>query len=162
MPTLAAAPQPVKFTIGNNYYFKGDQKVNMDAATFMDSGRTYVPVRYLADALGLTSDWKQANQEVDLTESFSAGADPKTGAPLQMKDTLCFFINQKYMRYQGGHNGQVTVNKKYDIDVAPVIKEGRTYLPARYVAENFDYDVSWDTSTQTVTLTPMNGGEGGL
>jgi hypothetical protein len=34
------------------------------------------------------------------------------------------------------------------MDVAPVIKEGRTYLPARYVAEALGYRVDWDGASK--------------
>lgn len=38
------------------------------------------------------------------------------------------------------------------MDVAPLIKNGRTYLPARYVAEAFGYTVHWNPSDQTVAI----------
>jgi hypothetical protein len=33
-----------------------------------------------------------------------------------------------------------------------VIRDGRTYLPAKYVAEALGYTVSWDAATQTVSI----------
>ena len=38
------------------------------------------------------------------------------------------------------------------MDVAPYIKEGRTMLPVRYVAEGLGFDVEWIESTRTVVL----------
>ncbi len=38
-------------------------------------------------------------------------------------------------------------------DVAPVIRDGRTCLPARYVAESFGCRVSWDEAAQMVIIT---------
>lgn len=38
-------------------------------------------------------------------------------------------------------------------DVQPLLKNGRTMLPARFVAENLGATVSWDDATQTVTVT---------
>ena len=38
------------------------------------------------------------------------------------------------------------------MDVAPYIKEGRTMLPVRYVAEGLGFDVKWIESTRTVVL----------
>lgn len=43
-------------------------------------------------------------------------------------------------------------NKEAKMDVAPIIKNGRTMLPARFVAENLGAEVSWDAETQTVTI----------
>jgi hypothetical protein len=36
--------------------------------------------------------------------------------------------------------------------VAPLVRNGRTYLPARYVAEAFGRAVTWDQASQTVTI----------
>ena len=47
----------------------------------------------------------------------------------------------------------LTVNgQTQTMDQAPVIRDGRTYLPARYVAEAFGDNVSWDAASQTVTV----------
>lgn len=37
-------------------------------------------------------------------------------------------------------------------DVAPVIVDSRTFLPARYVAEAFGAAVVWEETTQTVRI----------
>ncbi|EFI42485.1 stalk domain-containing protein [Peptoniphilus sp. oral taxon 386] len=39
------------------------------------------------------------------------------------------------------------------MDVAPYIKDGRTMLPLRYVAESLGYTVSWNASTRIATFT---------
>ena len=39
------------------------------------------------------------------------------------------------------------------MDVAPVIIDGRTLAPARYVAEAFDYCVNWNEDTKSVLIT---------
>jgi hypothetical protein len=39
------------------------------------------------------------------------------------------------------------------MDVAPYIKNGRTYVPMRYAAETIGAEVVWDATAQTVTLT---------
>ena len=41
-------------------------------------------------------------------------------------------------------------------DVAPLIKDDRAYLPARFVAENLDAEVYWDDTTKTVTIIGEN------
>ena len=38
-------------------------------------------------------------------------------------------------------------------NVVPIIIEGRTMLPIRFVAENLGCDVKWDGVTKTVTIT---------
>lgn len=41
-------------------------------------------------------------------------------------------------------------------DVAPIIRNDRTMLPARFVAENLGAEVTWDADTRTVTITKEN------
>ncbi|WP_458407698.1 stalk domain-containing protein [Anaerotignum sp.] len=45
-------------------------------------------------------------------------------------------------------NGEYIVN-----DVAPVLKDGRTMLPARFVLEALGADVTWDNAAKKVTVT---------
>lgn len=46
----------VVFIVGNDRYYVNNQTpgVKMDAKPFIETGRTFVPVRYLSNALGIT------------------------------------------------------------------------------------------------------------
>ncbi|MCL6479162.1 MAG: copper amine oxidase N-terminal domain-containing protein [Peptococcaceae bacterium] len=51
----------------------------------------------------------------------------------------------------------ITTNgRAREIDVAPILNEseGRTYLPARYIAEGLGFEVDWDEASQTVLCWP--------
>ena len=48
------------------------------------------------------------------------------------------------------------VQSKIKMDVAPYIRDGRTMLPIRYVAEALGFDVEWNRSTRTVVLKDNN------
>jgi hypothetical protein len=39
------------------------------------------------------------------------------------------------------------------LDVAPEIKNGRTFLPLRALAENLGLDLAWEPISQTISLT---------
>jgi hypothetical protein len=39
-----------------------------------------------------------------------------------------------------------------ETDVAPYIKQDRTYVPIRFFAEEIGLDVQWDQATRTVIL----------
>jgi hypothetical protein len=124
----AAAGQ---FKIDSNIYqLNGVAKV-MDVAPYIKSGRTYVPVRYLAYALGVAEAdvvWDEASQKVTLTKGDNV-----------VELTI--------------GNTSITVNGEAQaMDVAPEITNGRTMLPARYVAEGLGYVVGWDPGTRTVLI----------
>jgi len=119
----------VKFTIGQTSYVVGDRSNTMDAAPFVSHGRTLVPIRYLAGALGAHTTWDDATRTVIITRGPALHLEMVVGSRT---------INV---------NGRLS-----QMDVSPAIVDGRTYLPARYVAEPLGYTVEWDAGTQTVNI----------
>ncbi len=126
---VAAAGARVDFTIGESHYVMDGQVVNTDAAPFIENGRTYVPVRYLGDALGAYVEWKGETRTVVLTKGS-----------VEVRLVI------------GSHTITVAGEGRV-MDVAPLIREGRTFLPARYVAEAFGYQVGWNAEERMVTIT---------
>ena len=121
-----------KFVVGESQYTNNGVTVSMDAASFIQNNRTYVPVRYLANALGVTDEniaWSEGARTVTLT-------GPNTVVTLTV-----------------GSNVITTSTGTITADVPVIIKDNRTYLPARFVANAFGADVAWDAATRTVTIT---------
>ncbi|MCL6635857.1 MAG: copper amine oxidase N-terminal domain-containing protein, partial [Peptococcaceae bacterium] len=121
------------FVLGQKSYFSDGQTREMDAVPFIQNGRAFVPVRYLALSLGVPEDkiiWSPSAQTVTLM---------KDGANVVMA--------------VGGNIIYVN-GRPREIDAVPVLKDGRTYLPARYVAEGLGYEVAWDDSAQAVLIGP--------
>ncbi|RYD01285.1 hypothetical protein N752_30275 [Desulforamulus aquiferis] len=112
--TPAPEAGTVVFNIGSTIYTAGGVTKVMDAAPYIKDGRTYVPVRYLALALGVNeSDIAFENGVVTLV---------KGDATIQL--TI-------------GSKSLVSNDSTIEMDVAPEITDGRTMLPARFVAEAF-------------------------
>ena len=124
----------VVFKIGVSEYVVDGQTpgVKMDVAPFIESDRTFVPVRFLGNALGVT-------------DSNIAWDNNTKTATLQDNATLSMTIGQARITSDG---------KTKPIDVAPLLKSDRTFLPARFVAEGLGYQVDWDEATQTVVCWP--------
>ncbi|MDU3087777.1 MAG: stalk domain-containing protein, partial [Peptoniphilus harei] len=74
----------------------------------------------------------------------------KTEAATPVRDTLWYVFHINEFQYEVVRNGVVT---KRLMDVTPVIQNGRTMLPLRYVAEALQADVKWDAKTRTATFT---------
>lgn len=127
----------VVFKIGVPYYVVNGQTpgVKMDVAPFIKNDRTFVPVRFLGNALGVSDDniaWDNAKQMATLR-----------GAKAELR----MIIGQPLIFS--------TVSGPKPIDVAPMLVDpGRTMLPARFVAEGLGYEVDWDDATQTVICWP--------
>ncbi|MFZ5595835.1 MAG: stalk domain-containing protein [Bacillota bacterium] len=134
---LADGGRKILFKVGSKDYemqVGGVSRVEKaDAAPFAEGGRVYVPVRYLALALGIPETgirWSPAGQTVTLD------GDGKT---------VTLAVGRNIMWVNGA--------ARPPMDVAPVIREGRTCLPARYVAESFGFRVDWDEAAQKVIIT---------
>ncbi|MEW6696522.1 MAG: copper amine oxidase N-terminal domain-containing protein [Bacillota bacterium] len=110
----APATGSVLFNIGSSVYTVDNVTKVMDAAPYIKNGRTYVPVRYLALSLGVAEEnIKYENGVVTLVKGDV---------------TLKLTIGDKNLV-----KGDATVT----MDVAPEVVNGRTMLPARFVAEGF-------------------------
>lgn len=132
-PAYAADP-PQKhdavFFVGKTTYQADGYAKTMDVAPYTANGRIYVPVRYLAEALGLAVDWNAETESVTL-----AG-----------EKEIKLVIKQKTMIVNGN---------PVNMDVVPVTYQGRTMLPARWVAEALGYTVYWFDKLKTVHVWPV-------
>ena len=104
----------------------------MDVAPYIKDGRTFLPLRYIANAAGVADSditWDPATQEVTIS---------KGGRLVQVT------IGSTTMLING---------KAVTMDVAPEISNGRTCLPFAWVAQALGANITWDATTQTVTVT---------
>lgn len=125
-----------RFTVGNRSYTRstagGQFREKMDVAPFIEDGRTYVPVRYLAYALGI----------------------PETGISWDGKtNTVTLILGSTVVKLTVGEKVLLLNETARAMDVAPVNVSGRVFLPARFVAEAFGYQVQWLESTREVLIT---------
>lgn len=110
--------------------FVDGRQLFFDTDPYIDSSaRTMVPFRGIAEALGATVDWSPGVGKVTITND---------------NDKIVFTINSSYVTV----NGITRV-----IDTKPVIKTGRTMVPARYVAEFLGADVKWEPGVLRVIIT---------
>lgn len=156
----AVPPVDAKFVVGEASYTANGKTTEMDARTFIENSRTYVPIRYIAYALGVPESgvvWDEPTKTVQLVRGYNVlkfRVGSKESNFYQAYWGYCPNDNPWYLTYQTEFGGDKTYIKKcYKMmDVAPVNRNGRVYLPARFVAEGFGVDVSWDNAARTVTL----------
>lgn len=106
-----------------------DLEVEMDVPPDVRDGRTMVPIRAVAEALGADVEWVQDTQQIVMTR---AGV------------TVTMTLNSTTATIDG---------EAVEMDVAPYATEGRTLIPARYVAEFFGQKVDWDGNRRQVLIT---------
>lgn len=116
----------LKMRIGEKYIYFDGVKNEIDTSIFTYNGRTMVPVRFIAESFGFDVFWN--NGEVVLKN---------------LKNEIRLFIGKNEIEING---------KKIKIDSSPVIKDGRTFLPIRYISEALNLIVSWDGVKKEVTV----------
>lgn len=102
--------------------------VKTDVDPFISEDRTFVPIRFVAETLGKKVEWNNEKRIVTITD------DAKT-----IKLTI-------------GNKKALVNDKEVQIDVAPLIKKDRTFVPIRFVAENFDAKIDWDNANYKVII----------
>ena len=126
--TPAVVRNSASFVIGSTDYKVNGSAAKMDAAPYINNGRTMLPVRFLAESLGATVGWDQDTQSVSIL---------KDGRAISLQ------VGNQNMNV-GGVN--------VVLDASPENKDGRVFLPYRAIAEALGAQVAWDATTQTVTL----------
>ena len=104
------------------------EKVETQVPPTIIDGRTMVPVRDIFEACGAKVNW-------DVNTKTITGEKGNTTVVMQI-DSNMLFINE-----------DVT-----EMDATPVIIDGRTLAPARYVAESFGGIVDWDAENKVVMI----------
>ncbi|NLK00093.1 MAG: copper amine oxidase N-terminal domain-containing protein [Clostridia bacterium] len=124
----------VVFSIGlDEYFVDGNTNgIKMDAKPFIENGRTFVPVRYLGNALGVTDE-------------FIGWESPKVTFKEPGFPKVELSVGKKEIKSDGTAKS---------MDTAPLLRSGRTYLPARFVAEALGYEVDWDADNKVVVCWP--------
>ncbi|MGF7046939.1 hypothetical protein J2T13_001441 [Paenibacillus sp. DS2015] len=132
LSTSFASAEDVKIRVVVN-----GRKINFpDAQPFVDAqGRTQVPSRFIAEALGASTTWNAKEQKA----SFELE-----------KNKLVLTIGQSKYLLNGG---------TYRMDTVAIVKNARTYVPARYVAQAFGAEVKWDKAVRTVYIQTNTTGE---
>jgi len=114
--------------VGNdNAYINGEQ-VKIDAPPFILGGNVMVPLRFILTSFKANLDWDSIFQIITLT------------------------LGSNRVRLQIGNlradvNGQLKM-----LPTAPVLIKGVTFVPLRFISENFGADVKWDGTLKAVSI----------
>ena len=65
--TINSGSTFIYITVGANIALINGKEIALDSAAFVENGRTYVPIRFLSEALGAKVEWNSNTQEVIIT-----------------------------------------------------------------------------------------------
>ncbi len=117
------------FSIGSSVYIKNGKAYQMDTTPLALDGRTMVPVRYVAEAVGINSN----------AIKFSKGKITIPGESLIEMNLGSRIITV---------NGQLKT-----MATAPISIGGRIFVPVSEIATLLDVQVEWNSKNKTATFT---------
>lgn len=127
--TTSTTSKIIKFKLGQNYVWVDNTKKELDVEPFIKSSRTMVPFRALAESLGASVDWNS-----------------KTKTVIYQKDNhiieLPIGVNYVFV------NGE-----KVQLDQGAIIKDGRSFVPSRFISERLGAKVDWIPKEKEVIIT---------
>jgi len=102
---------------------------NSNVTPVVVNNRTLIPVRALIENIGGSVNWNSGTQTVTLNYK---------------NDEIRLIINNTTAYLN---------NKEQKLDSEPVIINGHTMLPIRFITENFGFDVNWNKEDNTIMIT---------
>ena len=111
-------------------YVAGEQ-VAFDTPPVLLNDRTMVPMRAIFEKLGATVKWNEKFMRVE-----------------------GLFEDGKHIMLYIDKNTAYVDGELKTLDAAPYLKDSRTMIPLRFVAEGSGAVVNWDDATQSVSITP--------
>jgi hypothetical protein len=129
VPVIGPVTKVIVLTIGSDIVTIDDKATTVDAAPEIVDGRTFVPIRFIAETFGSTVTWL-----------------PETkGVTIVLGDTT--------IGLQIGNATAVINGNILALDAAPYIKNSRTMVPLRVITESFGGNVAWDPINHIITIT---------
>jgi hypothetical protein len=119
----------VKVQIGSDIMTVNGKAVQIDAPAEIMNGRTFLPLRAISEALGAMVDWIAETQGITVT------------------------LGENTIGLQIGNTSAVVNGTVMTLDAAPYIKNSRTMVPFRVIAEGLGATVEWDPALRIVTVT---------
>ncbi|WP_265444212.1 stalk domain-containing protein [Acetivibrio straminisolvens] len=102
--------------------------IKMDTLPYIKDGRTFVSVRFIAEALGAKVEWNDEKKKVVINDDYNY---------------IELFVGSK----------DCYINAvKQVMDTSPEISNGRTMVPLRFVSEVLNCSVDWNQTTYTVSI----------
>ncbi|RIE02044.1 copper amine oxidase [Cohnella faecalis] len=127
-----AAYVPVKPTIvlgvGKKQATLNGKTIELTTAPFTVNGVNYLPLRFVADALGAQVFWDNAARRVTV---------------LREDSIIELWVG----------NSEITANGvRKKVIAAPINKNGSVYVPVRVISEQLGQTVGWEPKTKTITI----------
>lgn len=120
--SIAKKARHIELPIKGEYAMVDGKLTALDTPAYIKGGRTFVPVRFVAESLGAVVEWDASTST----------------ATIKSEEAVIKLTEKKRTMYVNG--------KAVEMDVAPEIVGTRLCVPIRYIAENLNCRVDWDAA----------------
>jgi hypothetical protein len=125
----------IKLRIGSKIMLINEEQTTIDAEPYIKTGRTMVPLRAIAEALGVTPDWNASLREITIN---------RKGKTIRLR-----IGSKEAFTKEQGQVGET----KIILEAPPEIVKGRTFVPLRFVAEALGSEIKgYDTKLKEITI----------
>jgi hypothetical protein len=118
----------IELTLNNPKVKADGRTITLDAAPFEIKGTTYVPLRFVVSALGGMVTWDSKEKKVSILR----------GSTFQE-----MWIGSKELLVNG---------RRLTAPGEPIIRNGRTMVPLRFISEQFGLNVTWRPKTKSIMI----------
>lgn len=103
--------------------------ISSDVEPFIKNGTTYVPIKFIGEALNADKIvWNEGAKTVLITKASTK---------------IALIINKNYAYVDDVYT---------QLDANAIIVAGRTFVPLKFISRSFGADVDWNQSTYTVSI----------
>lgn len=128
-PPTSKYNQNIQFRLGQKYMWVDNKPYPLDATPYIENGRTMVPFRALGNSLGASVEWNSIRKTI-------------------------IYKKNNYVIELPANSNKVKINGRiFTIDQGAVVKDGRSYVPSRFISEQLGADVNWIPERQEVKIT---------
>lgn len=117
--------------IGKQTAFKNNVPILLDVPPQIYKGRTIVPLRFISESFGAEVSWEAETSTI----------------------RIYYPILNIYITLQINNTTARIDKKVVKLDIPPMIVQGRTLIPLRFISEAFGAQVDWDSIEQKITIT---------
>lgn len=126
--TVAPNKTSVVLQVGSKSAKISGKATQMDTAPFVQNGTTYLPLRFVSDALGGDIVWEPTAKRVTVLRG------------------------DKMLELWPGRDDMIATGVRVPAPAAPIVRNGRVLVPLRVVSEQLGLTVVWEAKTKTITI----------
>lgn len=127
-PTSPTQSSTIELQINNRTATVGGVQKSLTVAPISQNNRTLVPIRFISEAMGAKVDWNSTEKKVTIHLDGN---------------TIILWI---------GKTETLVGGKKVYLDVPANVINSTTFVPIRFLSENFGREVTYDNATRKITI----------